>query len=144
MDPGERLDRVQAVVAMLIDRNQGSPVLVEGEKDEAALRALGLEGRILRLNRGVSVWTVCESLRGTPEVIVLTDWDRKGGQLARLLREGLAANGVRGDFAIRKELATLAHVRAVEGLPAWIRTLHASVSRVQASLAPRPLNDDEA
>ena len=58
---------------------------------------------------------------------MLTDWDRKGGQLARLVREGLAANGAQADLVYRRELARLSHVRTVEGLAGWMATLRKSI-----------------
>ncbi|MDX1534551.1 MAG: hypothetical protein R3291_02910, partial [Thermoplasmata archaeon] len=51
-------------------------------------------------------------------VLILTDWDRRGGQLSRLLREALAANDVRANTEIRARLARLCkkEVKDVEGL----------------------------
>lgn len=109
--------------------NRLHPVLVEGEKDERSLRKLGLTGAIERVNRGTSLLAVCEALaRSHREVIVLTDWDRKGGQLARLLREKLGASGGRANLQWRRDLASLAQVRTVEGLAGWMTTLRAAAA----------------
>lgn len=124
MKPEDRLAEMEAVLEELREANQLLPVLVEGEKDEIALRALGLAGVIARVNRGETLMAVCEELaRRHRQVIVLTDWDRKGGQLARLLHEKLGANGARADLQFRRRLARLAHVRTVEGLAGWMTTL---------------------
>jgi 5S rRNA maturation endonuclease (ribonuclease M5) len=94
-------------------------VVVEGRKDERALRAIGLTGTILRLNKGISVFRTCENIsREYGKVILLTDWDRRGGQLSRKLREGLEANGVQYDENIRAKMATLTKkdIKDVESL----------------------------
>ncbi len=95
------------------------PVIVEGRKDERSLRAIGLTGTVLRLNKGISIFRTCENIsKEHDKVILLTDWDRRGGQLSRMLREGLEANGVRYDENIRAKLAMLTKkdIKDVESL----------------------------
>ena len=105
MRPHERLEELENLIDELILENSETPVIVEGRKDERTLRRLGLEGPILRLNKGVSVFSTCEEVsKKHNKVILLTDWDRRGGHLAKLLREGLEANGVKYDDDIRAAL----------------------------------------
>ncbi len=95
------------------------PVIVEGKKDGEALRKLGVRGTLIRMHSGPSVFHLCEALaQEYNEAIILTDWDRRGGQLSRLLREGLAANDVRTNTEIRARLARLCkkEIKDVEGL----------------------------
>jgi len=63
--------------------------------------------------------------------ILLTDWDRKGGQLARRLREAGKACGLKADSEYRRRLAffTGSQIRCVEDLPGFLKrglgqTLH--------------------
>jgi 5S rRNA maturation endonuclease (ribonuclease M5) len=104
----------------------GAVVVVEGERDRRSLRRLGLSGPIALVHHG-------ETLSGTAHrlvsqgrrVIVLTDWDNEGGQLARRLKEFLQAEEVPLDLEFRRRLARvlrgeLAHV---EGLHGWARRL---------------------
>ncbi|MEK6851429.1 MAG: hypothetical protein AABY30_02700, partial [Candidatus Thermoplasmatota archaeon] len=58
-------------------------------------------------------------------VIVLTDWDVRGGQLARLLRTGLAANGVEPDDDFRARIAALCRreVTTVEDLDRFVERI---------------------
>jgi 5S rRNA maturation endonuclease (ribonuclease M5) len=58
-------------------------------------------------------------------VIVLTDWDREGGQLARRLREFLDAEQVPLDLEYRRRLARVlrGELAQVEGLYGWARRL---------------------
>jgi len=85
-------------IAELIEANRTTPVIVEGERDVRSLRALGLEGEVIPLNAGVPLFNLAESLsRRHTRAIILTDWDHRGGHLARLLRDALEANQVRFD-----------------------------------------------
>lgn len=122
-------DRDEEILQTLEDLRELSlrlPVLVEGKKDRRALRGLGLRGKIVRVQNGSSIFELCETLaRDHKEVVLLTDWDRRGGQLCRLLREGLAANGVRYNTEVRARLARLTkkEVKDVEGLPSLVERI---------------------
>ena len=115
----DQVEDLLELISRLREESERYPLIVEGKKDERALRGVGFEGEILRLDKGVAIFNFCEGLRGSHEkVIVLTDWDRKGGRLARALRDGLTANGVPYDDDFRKKLAFLVRkdVKDVEGL----------------------------
>jgi 5S rRNA maturation endonuclease (ribonuclease M5) len=122
-DQAEELVRV---IERLKEEGAVHPIIVEGRKDERALREIGISGPILRLDSGSSVFNFCESLRGKhAKIIILTDWDRRGGRLARALREGLTANGIPYDDDLRRQIAYLARkeVKDVEGLPKLLAKL---------------------
>ncbi len=57
-----------------------------------------------------------------PGFILLTDWDRTGGQLARRLREAGKACGLKADSEYRRRLAffTGSQIRCVEDLPGFL------------------------
>ena len=59
------------------------------------------------------------------QVIILTDWDKKGDYLAKLLQEGLKANAVKYNTDIRVRLASLCRkeTKDVEGLVGTIQRL---------------------
>lgn len=130
MDPAERLRRLDAALAALADLADGIPILVEGLHDEAALRALGVSGEIAVYNRGESMPDFAERFRTRPRVVVLFDWDRKGGQLTQRLKEQLG--GSRLGLEIRKEFATVSLVRCVEDLPAARAALLRRLARAGA------------
>lgn len=104
----------------------GAILVVEGERDRRALRRLGLEGPILLVHRGASISATAQHLlhRGR-RVIVLTDWDREGGVLARRLKEFLEAESVPLDLEYRRRLSRIlrGEVVHVEGLFGWARRL---------------------
>ena len=104
----------------------GTVVVVEGERDRRSLRRLGLEGRIALVHRGETLsGTAHRLVRQSRRVIVLTDWDNEGGQLARRLKEFLEAERLELDLDFRRRLARIlrGELVHVEGLHGWARRL---------------------
>jgi len=122
----ELLENLQKVLDELQEENDITPVIVEGEKDAASLRNIGLEGKILTLNSGLSLFNFCEQVsREHGKAIILTDWDVRGGRICRRLQEGLEANGVKPNLEYRQRIAILCRkdVKDVEGLANYLSTL---------------------
>jgi 5S rRNA maturation endonuclease (ribonuclease M5) len=122
----KRLEEVEGLIQDLVYLSGEMPIIVEGKKDEKALRELGVEGIVVRLNKGESVFSTCEELsRKYRKVILMTDWDRRGGHLAKLLKNGLEANGVQYDEDIRARLAILTKkdIKDVESLARQLERL---------------------
>lgn len=131
MDVESIHEELIATIEALAEANLRAPVIVEGERDERSLRALGLAGDIVRVNSGDSIFHLAESLAGRhPEAIILTDWDRRGGVLARLLRDALEANGVRYDDDLRARIAVLCRkdIKDVESLAGHVERLSRQVA----------------
>ena len=119
-------DDLVAVIDELSEANLEVPVLVEGEKDVRALRELGLQGEVLPLNSGVSMFNLAEAFsRRHRRAIILTDWDRRGGRLCRLLMDAFEANGVKYDVDLRARLTLLCRkdIKDVESLAAHVERL---------------------
>lgn len=130
LTPGERLERLEKVLDELRELSETVPVIVEGRRDVAALRRLGVSRNVIALNKGSSVFSFCEALsENHSEAVVLSDWDKRGGQIARRLKEALKANGVRTVEHIRMQMVILSkkEVKDIEGLPAFIERLRAAV-----------------
>jgi 5S rRNA maturation endonuclease (ribonuclease M5) len=126
MDDAERLEALEALVEKLLDASQEIPIVVEGKKDSRALETLGISHNVVELNAGLSILSFCERLAlKHREVIVLTDWDRKGGRLFRQLADSFKSLGVAVDGRFRSDMAHLAKKGAkdVEGLPGFMRWL---------------------
>ncbi len=128
MDEARCLEDLEDALQSLIKRNySGIPVVVEGEKDVAALRSLGLSGKILVLNVGLSIPDFCDKLSERfSEIVVLTDWDRTGGRLAGILLSQLKGR-VNCDMSFREVCVRCCMVRVVEGLPSFLQTLKSRV-----------------
>ncbi len=92
-------------------------VIVEGEKDVRALRALGIS-RIAMLNRYGGVQELCDALaeRGVKRAVILTDFDRTGIALARKIRDALHADGISVDDRLRRKIHETFKVRYIERL----------------------------
>ena len=95
-------------------------------KDRMALRSLGVNGNVVVLNDGESILNTCEKLaRKWGAAIILTDWDHKGGQLARSLMDSLEICGVSYDTEYRASISRMVKkdIKDVEGLPPLIQRL---------------------
>jgi len=124
----ERLEQLEKVLEELEHLSAESPVIVEGVRDVAALKRLGITKNVVPLNKGKSVFSFCEDLsRRSKSAIILTDWDRRGGQLARMLREGLEANGVKVNDKMRTQIVILSkkEIKDMESMPTFIERLRA-------------------
>jgi 5S rRNA maturation endonuclease (ribonuclease M5) len=126
LTPAERLEELEDVLAVLEELSDTTPIVVEGTKDVEALKLLGITKNVRHLNRGESVFNFCEDLsRRSRTLIILTDWDRKGGMLARMLKEACHANEIEADLGIRTKLVILSKKEAkdIESLPTFIERL---------------------
>jgi len=131
----ERFEQLMEIVDDLRERSLQVPIVVEGSKDVISLEALGIGGEIIVLNKGLSIINFAELQLGRyDEVIILTDWDRTGGRLARALGEDLEANGMKFNLDIRKRLSRLCRkdIKDVEGLAVYYDRLQAEVAREKA------------
>jgi len=131
MDWEELYHDLSKVVEDLAEKNRLAPIIVEGEYDRRALRALGVEGDVRLINEGSTIFGLCESIAASHrEAIILTDWDVRGGRLARQLRDGLAANGVRFDEELRARFTRLCRKDITD-----VESLHTFVERVSEHVA---------
>ena len=123
MDYRKTLDDLTKLLDELKQDNQHTPIIVEGPHDKTALGTLGLTGPIISLNKGISITNFCDQIASQyTKVILLTDWDRKGGHLLRILYQNLEGRlTINTDY--RKAIAKLSLSRTIEGLPSWIHTL---------------------
>lgn len=108
MDDAERLEALEDCLARLSEMAEDGVLLVEGTKDVAALRSVGVDGEFFCVQSGGGPLRAAEHVweRGR-RAIVLTDWDRRGGNLADSLRRDLESLCVPYDDTIRRELAVL-------------------------------------
>lgn len=125
-DPRETLDELTKILDELRDRPDNQVILVEGQKDRGALSVLGVGGEVWQVQGPNTMFSVAERLASERKgAIILTDWDRKGGQLARLLRSAMTANGVRFDDTYRLRIVHLVKkdIKDIESLPAFFTRL---------------------
>jgi 5S rRNA maturation endonuclease (ribonuclease M5) len=97
--------------------SEGVPILVEGKKDESALKRLGVSGRIVRIRqRHKRIFELVEELASQKAVVILTDFDKEGERLAHELSRQLHLFGVQ--TILRDELRSAMSwaSRQIEGL----------------------------
>jgi 5S rRNA maturation endonuclease (ribonuclease M5) len=101
------------------------PVIVEGKRDSAALRELGLKGEIIEVHRGIGIYEFCEKIAEEfPAVALLTDWDEKGEAIHTSLARNLPGHFEKYT-AFRGMLKILCQkdIRDVEGIPGLLERL---------------------
>jgi len=128
-EPQEVLAGLEDVLERIEASSQKGVVLVEGRRDEAALRELGIGGEIVVMNQGLSLLALAEELScGYHHIAVLVDWDPKGNELAVKLRGALTRGGLDLDMSIRDDLRRLAsgNIHALEELSAFHRRVRAA------------------
>ncbi len=126
----ERLEAIEHILDELREREPGIVIIVEGDRDVASLSALDVPPPIVKLNQGVSLLNLCEELaREHDAFIVLTDWDRKGGQLASHLERHFRGTGANVDVDTRRRLKmTLPYqIHDIESIDGHVERLRAAV-----------------
>jgi len=122
----ERLEELEKIIMELKELSEaGAIIIVEGRKDAASLRYLGINGEI-QLASQQPLLEFTESLfkRGK-NLVLLTDWDKKGGLIARKIIKHLLAYGIMPDVDIRSRLRSLSkkRIKDIESLNHYINNL---------------------
>jgi 5S rRNA maturation endonuclease (ribonuclease M5) len=104
----ERLEKLEELITELQALSDaGAIIVVEGKRDAESLRFLGIRGEI-RLSTQQPLLEFTEALqRSGKEIIILTDWDKKGGMSAHKIIQHLLAYGVMPNTRIRAGIRTL-------------------------------------
>jgi 5S rRNA maturation endonuclease (ribonuclease M5) len=123
MNYEQTLAELEKEITELQEENKTVPIIVEGDRDIAALRKLEVSGEIIRFNKGLSVPDFCDTIaRKYQHIILLTDWDWRGSRLCYSIKKHLE-NRVKCNLKYRMVFAKRCSCRTVEGLPSWIETL---------------------
>lgn len=124
MNREKRYDLAYRALEEAIEENEeGSVVLVEGRRDEIALRALGFTGPIEKLNRGWPVEKIIAYIDEKYEsCILLMDWDRTGGRLQKKIVESMTGLEINVSDELRQVLskAMKPETRCVEDLTSFL------------------------
>lgn len=85
---------------------EGKLVIVEGKKDKKALKSLGVKD-IIAIN-GRPLYEVADSLLKTEkEIVILTDFDKKGRQIEMNLKDLLKTHGKKTNSKLRWKVMSL-------------------------------------
>ncbi len=128
MNYEKTLEDFEKILMELREENKSIPIIVEGEKDKQALQKLGIDGDIISYNLGMSIANFCDMIaQNHKNVIILTDWDRKGGFLCSTIRKNLEGR-VKINTEFRKFFAKNSTTRTIEGLPSWLDMLKSKIN----------------
>ena len=130
----EKKEKIEQILTKLTeDSAKGKLIVVEGAKDAQTLRMLGVNGRILQIKTGgksfLEATTEIEKLK--PQVVILLlDFDRRGKEGTKRLKQDLERAKVKVDMSFWRGLQALVgrEVQCVESLNAYLDTLNSKVS----------------
>ncbi|UTB31535.1 MAG: toprim domain-containing protein [Methanobacterium sp. ERen5] len=103
------------------------PILIEGNKDVNALKKLGINGTFIKVSgSGLKLFEIAEkSVKLSSKVIILTDFDKKGEQLAKRLAGDIQSLGSYPNLEIRRKIMgiTRKFIKDIESLPRHMEQL---------------------
>ncbi|MBS7610865.1 toprim domain-containing protein [Candidatus Bathyarchaeota archaeon] len=104
----ERIELLTSILRELYDACENSVYVVEGRRDKLALRRLGFRGKIVALktlNRSLN--SIVENLCDERQIIILTDFDNEGEELATRLYKVFKSRNVEVNLEARRKLNSL-------------------------------------
>ena len=123
-------ERILKILETLIEESaKGKPVVVEGKKDVATLRTLGVTGTVLTVKTGGKSFldAICEIEKtGAPEVILFLDFDRRGKEGTKHLKQSLERAKIKSNIKFWRALSATAgnEIQCIESLTGYLYTLH--------------------
>lgn len=129
----EKEEKIHQVLEALAEESaKGTPIIVEGKKDVEALHASGITGTLLTVKTGGKSFSDAvseiENLKA-PEVILLLDFDRRGKQGTKRLKQSLERDKIKPNIKFWSQLAALTgkEINCIESLTTYLNTLRAKV-----------------
>ncbi len=100
----------------LRELSQELPIIVEGRRDEEALRCLGVDAEFFYVSSS-PFYELCDTIaENYSDVILFTDIDREGRKLAGKLKRYLGERGIRVNEKYRLSLLGMLDTHQVENL----------------------------
>ena len=126
----ERLESIEKIILELrVLAETGAIIVVEGRRDVESLRSLGISGE-MRLATQKPLIEFTEQLsRSGKEIVLLTDWDKKGGIMAHKIIDHLLFYGIMPNTDIRSRIGILVRKRIKD-----IESLNGYVNRMRYEL----------
>ncbi|MDD2438693.1 MAG: toprim domain-containing protein [Methanosarcinaceae archaeon] len=135
----KRLERIEELLEELSERSEkGAIIIVEGKRDILALKKLGIKGKFELATRA-PLLNLSERIASQGrEVIVLTDWDRRGELLVSKFSTYFGSLGLKPDFDIRRKLKLITQKEIKD-----VESLYTYVSKLRDLTGSRKLYDPE-
>ncbi len=119
---------LEMIDALIEESARGTPIIVEGKKDVETLRSIGILGIVLTVKTGgksfLDVVSEVERL-GSTEVILFLDFDRRGKEGTKHLKQNLERIRVKPNLRFWRGFSALLgrEIQCVESLTAYLETL---------------------
>ena len=123
---------LQIIEALSEESARGTPIVVEGKKDVEALRALGVEGKLVTVKTGsksfLDVVSELEQMK-VAEVVLFLDFDRRGKDGTKHLKQCLERARIKPNVKFWAALSALLgrDIQCVESLTAYLATLRTKI-----------------
>ena len=130
----EREGKIFKILETLAEESaKGTPIVVEGKKDVAALRALGVTGTMITVKTGGKSFldAIGEIIKmDVSEVILFLDFDRRGKEGTKHLKHNLERAKIKSNTKLWRALsATVGHeIQCIESLTAYLQTLQEKIN----------------
>ena len=130
----EKEEKILQVLEALAEESvKGKPIVVEGKKDVETLRALGVDGTVLTIKTGGKSFLDAVSeieKMDVPEVILFLDFDRRGKEGTKRLKQSLERAKIKPNVKFWRALSALVgkEIQCIESLTAYLDTLRAKVN----------------
>jgi 5S rRNA maturation endonuclease (ribonuclease M5) len=122
----KRLERIEELLCELSEYSErGAIIIVEGKRDILSLKRLGIECNFELATR-YSLFNFSEKIAQLgSEVVILTDWDRRGDILALKLSGYFQSFGLKPELEIRNKLRLISQkeIKDVESLYTYVSRL---------------------
>ncbi len=119
----EYFEKLLEVIEELKIEAEEKPIIVEGKRDVESLEKLGVEGTFIIIAK-TPVYLIADELvrKRVKEVILLTDFDRRGRMLAKAIIEEFRHRGIKVNTKIRHEIFiyTNSGIRDIESLFSYV------------------------
>jgi 5S rRNA maturation endonuclease (ribonuclease M5) len=124
-----RQQKIMEFFSRYIMKNLTVPIVVEGRNDIRSLRSMNFKGTIIQINQGKTLVAVAEEISSRyREVIILTDFDKKGMELCSRLVMILNGHGTKVDSEFSRYIRRNLQINTVEEIPAAIRKINSTTS----------------
>jgi 5S rRNA maturation endonuclease (ribonuclease M5) len=130
----EKEEKVLQILDALVEESaKGTLIVVEGKKDVETLRAFGVEGTVVAAKTGgKSFLDVISEIEqtGAVEVVLFLDFDRRGKEGTKLLKQNLERAKIKPNVKYWRKLSALLgrEIQCVESLTAYMETLKSRIS----------------
>ena len=120
------IEALEELISALLEASQrGAAIIVEGRRDKVALQSLGASGPVIMASSKSILDMAEDAASQYQEIVVLTDWDEKGEEMALLIEQHLRCTQSLANMEIRSRLKRLVkkEIKDVESLGFYVERM---------------------